>query len=310
VKLRDLWLRHSAINETIAIEPGEDLVSVGRTLRAATSMLRLCCPIRRVPRSKSGWRKSPGASVTRARGGTGSHPGDPDAPRLRPDAQTFPGEIQQLIASPPPQLKTQDSRLEIQRFTTPRVSPSDRCAGRQLATLAPTLVVTPEEIAAAKKKFAWIKPAIPSLPQSRSGIRPRKRWPADRFIARAREIQRRTNCAWLILGGKGDLEFAGAVADGITQTATRSTHLLNLAGQTSLRELMALLKSCRVLLTNDSGPMHVAAALGTPVIVPFGSTSPELTGPGLPGDTHHHLLKSDAPCTPCFLRDARLTSVA
>ena len=66
---------------------------------------------------------------------------------------------------------------------------------------------------------------------------------------------------------------------------------------------MALLKSCRVLLTNDSGPMHVAAALGTPVIVPFGSTSPELTGPGLPGDTRHRLLRSDVPCSPCFLRE-------
>jgi heptosyltransferase-2 len=76
----------------------------------------------------------------------------------------------------------------------------------------------------------------------------------------------------------------------------------NLAGQTSLRDLMSLLKLCRVLLTNDTGPMHVAAALGTPVVVPFGSTSPELTGPGLPGDVRHRLLKSDAPCSPCFLR--------
>ena len=58
-----------------------------------------------------------------------------------------------------------------------------------------------------------------------------------------------------------------------------------------------------MLLTNDSGPMHVAAALGTPVVVPFGSTSPELTGPGLPGDPRHRLLKSDAPCSPCFLRE-------
>ena len=66
---------------------------------------------------------------------------------------------------------------------------------------------------------------------------------------------------------------------------------------------MALLKLCRVLLTNDSGPMHVAAALGTPVVVPFGSTSPELTGPGLPGDPRHRLLKSDAPCSPCFRRE-------
>ena len=65
---------------------------------------------------------------------------------------------------------------------------------------------------------------------------------------------------------------------------------------------MALLKLCRVVLTNDTGPMHVAAALGTPIVVPFGSTSPELTGPGLPGDTRHQLLRSEAPCSPCFRR--------
>jgi heptosyltransferase-2 len=65
---------------------------------------------------------------------------------------------------------------------------------------------------------------------------------------------------------------------------------------------MALLKLCRVLLTNDTGPMHVAAALGTPVVVPFGSTSPELTGPGLPGDLRHHLIRSAVPCSPCFRR--------
>ena len=66
---------------------------------------------------------------------------------------------------------------------------------------------------------------------------------------------------------------------------------------------MALLRLCRALLTNDTGPTHVAAALGTPVVVPFGSTSPELTGPGLPGDPRHRLLKSDAPCSPCYLRE-------
>jgi heptosyltransferase-2 len=49
--------------------------------------------------------------------------------------------------------------------------------------------------------------------------------------------------------------------------------------------------------------MHVAAALGTSVVVPFGSTSPELTGPGLPGDEQHRLLKSAAPCSPCFRRE-------
>jgi len=59
----------------------------------------------------------------------------------------------------------------------------------------------------------------------------------------------------------------------------------------------------RILLTNDTGPMHVAAALGTPVVVPFGSTSPELTGPVSSGATTHHLLTANAPCAPCFRRE-------
>jgi heptosyltransferase-2 len=89
---------------------------------------------------------------------------------------------------------------------------------------------------------------------------------------------------------------------------------------------MGLLKLCRLLLTNDTGPMHLAAALGTPVVALFGSTSPDLTGPlpfeqrcdrlprqsgaesgeGAPSsasNTHgHRILKSDVPCSPCFLR--------
>jgi heptosyltransferase-2 len=49
--------------------------------------------------------------------------------------------------------------------------------------------------------------------------------------------------------------------------------------------------------------MHVAAALGTPVVVTFGSTSPALTGPGLPGDSRNHFLSARVPCSPCFLRE-------
>jgi len=167
--------------------------------------------------------------------------------------------------------------------------------------LAPQLTVTPEEIEAAKKKFGLetiTQPVFGLNPGAEYG--PAKRWPVERFIAAAREIQSRTNCTWLLFGGKNDAPIANQI-----DSALRTPHstLRNLSGQTALRELMALLKSCRVLLTNDSGPMHVAAALGTPVVVPFGSTSPELTGPGLPGDPGHRLLKSDAPCSPCFLRE-------
>ncbi|PYI80627.1 MAG: lipopolysaccharide heptosyltransferase II [Verrucomicrobia bacterium] len=126
---------------------------------------------------------------------------------------------------------------------------------------------------------------------------PAKRWPKENFVAAAKEISRVTDCLWLIFGGPKDFWLGNEIARGI------GGGVKNLAGKTSLRELMLLLKSCRVLLTNDTGPMHVAAALGTPVVVPFGSTSPELTGPGSRGETRNALLSAHVPCSPCFRRE-------
>jgi heptosyltransferase-2 len=172
--------------------------------------------------------------------------------------------------------------------------------------LAPQLFVTPEEIEAARNKFGLLTlpgPIFGLNPGAEYG--PAKRWPLERFMAAAQEIQKRTNCGWLIFGGKNDVAAAAQLQSAMVPnrgSANRQS-AIDLTGQTTLRELMALLKLCRVLLTNDTGPMHVAAALGTPVVVPFGSTSPELTGPGLPGDPSHLLLKSNAPCSPCFLRE-------
>jgi len=164
-------------------------------------------------------------------------------------------------------------------------------------------VVSPDELQAAKEKFGFAtttRPIFGLNPGAEYG--PAKRWPVEKIIAAAQAIQKQTDCIWLIFGGKGDTELAGRIAQEIQQPAA-SNQSLNLAGQTSLRELMALLKLCRVLLSNDTGPTHVAAALGAPVVVPFGSTSPELTAPGLPGDPRHQFLRADAPCAPCFLRD-------
>src|SRR5208282_2583636 len=164
--------------------------------------------------------------------------------------------------------------------------------------LPPQLMVTPLEIEAARKKFGLeeiTRPIFGLNPGAEYG--PAKRWPVEKFIAAALEIRRRVACTWIIFGGPADKRIAGQIEQGVDSA------VCNLAGHTSLRELMATMKLCRVLLTNDTGPMHVAAALGTPVVVPFGSTSPELTGPGLPGDTRHRLLKSDVPCSPCFLRE-------
>jgi heptosyltransferase-2 len=133
---------------------------------------------------------------------------------------------------------------------------------------------------------------------------PAKRWPEERFTEAAIEIQRRTKCRWLIFGLKTDAEMAGRMAANISRAAGAAENAaVSLAGATSLGELCAALKLCRVLLTNDSGPMHVAAALGTPVVALFGSTSPELTGPRLPADKGHEILRGQAECAPCFLRE-------
>ena len=77
-------------------------------------------------------------------------------------------------------------------------------------------------------------------------------------------------------------------------------HCLNRIGQTSLDELIAELRTCRLLLTNDTGTMHLAALLGLPTVSIFGSTEPRMTGPLGAG---HIVLRHHVECSPCFLRE-------
>lgn len=302
-KLCDLWQHHPAVNEALPLSAGESAFAVGRKLRAKNFDLALVLP--NSPRSAlEVWL----AGIPRRIG------------YARPWRNWF---LTQAVATRPEAVRKQKRSLgEIRNLTNPALThhasrithPASAhqlheylhlasALGARADLLPPHLVVASEEIEAVRSKFGLSEATAPILglnPGAEYG--PAKRWPVERFIAAAREIQQRTDCVWLILGGKKDADLAARVEVEVTHHASRITPK-NLAGQTSLRELMALLKLSRVLLTNDTGPMHVAAALGTPVVVPFGSTSPELTGPGLPGDPRHRLLKSDAPCSPCFLRE-------
>ncbi len=72
------------------------------------------------------------------------------------------------------------------------------------------------------------------------------------------------------------------------------------AGKTSLTELITLLRQCSLVLTNDTGTMHLAAALGVPTVSIFGSTEPVLTGPL--GD-RHIIVRNHVACSPCFKRE-------
>jgi 3-deoxy-D-manno-octulosonic-acid transferase/heptosyltransferase-1 len=82
-------------------------------------------------------------------------------------------------------------------------------------------------------------------------------------------------------------------------TSKMKTEGINLGGRTSLSELAYLYKKARFVITTDSGPMHLAAAVGTPVIALFGPTDPARTGPYGKG---HTIIRTDLPCSPCFLK--------
>jgi len=212
-------------------------------------------------------------------------------------------EIRQLVGSGPDQGASDTERPGASAHQVHEYLHLAAALGASAEPVPPLLVTAPQELDAARVKFGLGRggsgggPLLGLSPGAEYG--PAKRWPAERFVAAAREIQGRTDCIWLLLGGGGDVAVAAEVEAGL-RAADLVVH--NLAGKTSLRELMVVLKLCRVLLSNDSGSMHVAAALGVPVVVPFGSTSPELTGPGLPDDARHQLLRAEAACAPCFRR--------
>jgi heptosyltransferase-2 len=158
------------------------------------------------------------------------------------------------------------------------------------------LKVTPEETAAAERMLDEAgrdrsKPLVILNPGAAYG--PAKRWPADRFASLGRLFQSRAGADILLVGSAGERDIAGLVAEGLERPA------LNLAGRTSLRELVALIGLGRLFVTNDTGPMHIADALGTPILAVFGPTDPVATGPGR---ARAAILKKDVPCWPCLYR--------
>jgi lipopolysaccharide heptosyltransferase II len=129
---------------------------------------------------------------------------------------------------------------------------------------------------------------------------PTKRWLPERFAETMRAVHESTRCEWRIFGVAKDR----AVADEIMQLA--ATPVTDLVGKTTLAELIERLRECDLLLTNDTGTMHLAAYLGVPVVAIFGSTEPSLTGPlnlGQDARGTHTILRHHVECSPCFLRE-------
>ena len=123
---------------------------------------------------------------------------------------------------------------------------------------------------------------------------PAKRWLPERFAEVAAKITAQSSARWILFGTKNDVAVGEQIAAAI------GDHCVNRIGQTTLDQLINELRQCRLLLTNDTGTMHLADLLGVPVVAIFGSTEPRLTGPLSDG---HIVLRHHVECSPCFLRE-------
>jgi len=123
---------------------------------------------------------------------------------------------------------------------------------------------------------------------------PAKRWLPERFAEAAAKISAQSSAQWILLGAKKDAAIGEKISAAI------GDHCVNQIGQTTLEQLIDELRRCSLLLTNDTGTMHLAALLGVPVVAIFGSTEPRLTGPLGNG---HVVLRHHVECSPCFLRE-------
>jgi lipopolysaccharide heptosyltransferase I len=115
-----------------------------------------------------------------------------------------------------------------------------------------------------------------------------KRWPADRFETLVGELGARYGLTSVIAGGRD-----------VSEMNRTWTGAIDLSGKTDLKQLVALLDMSRLVVANDSGPMHIASALGRPLVTPFGPTSPVRTGPYRRAGT---VIRLDIACAPCYSR--------
>ncbi|MCX6023433.1 MAG: glycosyltransferase family 9 protein [Chloroflexi bacterium] len=118
-----------------------------------------------------------------------------------------------------------------------------------------------------------------------------KRWPAERFAAVGNTLIERYGGALAVLGGPDERELAARVFAGLRAPT------VNACGRLTLLETAALLERCRLLVGNDSAPLHMAAAVGVPVVGVYGPSNPDQFAPCSPAG---EVVRSGRPCSPCF----------
>jgi heptosyltransferase-2 len=167
--------------------------------------------------------------------------------------------------------------------------------GIPISNSLPHLFLGPsDESYAAEFKTLYQIPALSEI----IGVNPgaaygsAKCWLPERFREVIVKLIKDPNRIVLCFGDRAGASLVSEICQGLTK------QVINLAGKTTLRELMALIGKCKALLTNDSGPMHIASALHVPLVALFGSTDYVKTGP-YHGET---VIYKNVECAPCFKR--------
>ena len=163
----------------------------------------------------------------------------------------------------------------------------------------PTLYLGDLEVAGAARLLAEAAPGdgpwVGVSPGATYG--PAKRWPPEHFATLGRELVKEFGARLVLLGNRQEAAVAQLVQERL------GLPVLNLVGKTDLRQALAILSRLKLLITNDSGLMHAAAALQVPLVAVFGSTDPTATGPFSPRAT---VLRHPLPCSPCWQRTCDL----
>jgi heptosyltransferase-2 len=139
--------------------------------------------------------------------------------------------------------------------------------------LPPPVLRVPEEArrVALERLSSVASPRVALLPGAARG--PSKQWPPEHFVALGRLLTSRLRAGVVVLGSPAEIDLCGRVS------AQIGAATLNLAGRTSLPDLIALLRACDLVVANDSGGLHLSAAVGTPLVALYGITDPGKTGP-------------------------------
>jgi lipopolysaccharide heptosyltransferase II len=154
--------------------------------------------------------------------------------------------------------------------------------------LHPALYVSAEERGAAQTRLSALGAAAPRVAVHPGGYFPSQRWSPESYAALIATLTERTGAACIVLSGPGERVLADRI--------NAATPDALVTGEVTVREMMALISTCDLFVGNNSGPLHVAAALGVPTVSIMGPSDPLRFAPRGPAD---RVVRKDLPCSPC-----------